>query len=176
MSTPRGSLVHPLPGILAGMSQSAPAIGELAPEFELTDQYGKKVSLTSLRQDTAVLVVFYPFAFSGICRGELQEIRDTYERFRSEHVQTVAISCDPMFALRAWDDAEGFFFPLLSDFWPHGEVARSYGVFEESIGAANRGTFLIDPEGVVRWRLLCSPGERREFDGFHEALAELVGA
>lgn len=158
------------------MSQSAPVVGEPAPEFELVDQYGKKVSLTSLRRDTAVLVVFYPFAFSGICRGELQEIRDNYERFRSEHVQTVAVSCDPMFTLRAWDDAEGFFFPLLSDFWPHGEVSKTYGVFDESLGAAIRGTFLIDPDGVVQWSLVCPPGEQREFDGFHEALARLVGA
>lgn len=157
-------------------ANGAPTVGDIAPEFELADQFGKKVSLSSLRAETAVLLVFYPFAFSGICRGELQEIRDTYEKFRSEHVQTVAISCDPMFSLRAWDDAEGFFFPLLSDFWPHGEVAKAYGVFEESLGAATRGTFLIDPEGVVHWRLLIGPGERRDFDGFHTALAQLVGS
>lgn len=150
-------------------------VGRVAPDFALSDQYGKKVSLSGMLGDRGVLLVFYPFAFSGICTGELQEIRDDLARFQNEHVQVVAISCDPMFALRAWDDQDGYFFPLLSDFWPHGEVARAYGVFEEAGGFARRGTFFIDPEGVVRWALVNEPGQRRDFSGFHATLAELVG-
>lgn len=154
---------------------SAPTVGDAAPPFALTNQFGKVATLEELRADRAVLLVFYPFAFSGICTGELQEIRDDLGRFQNEHVSTVAISVDPMFALRAWDDQEAFFFPLLSDFWPHGHVARSYGVFDERGGFAQRGTFLIDPDGLVQWALVKEPGERREFDGFHARLQELVG-
>lgn len=154
---------------------AAPHIGQTAPDFELRDQYGRQVSLRGLLDETAVLVVFYPFAFSGICHGELSQIRDSYERFRSEHVQTVAVSCDPMFALRAWAEQEQFPFPLLSDFWPHGQVASSYGVFEPTMGAAVRGTFLIDPDGVVQWAQVTPADQQRDFGAFHQALNVLIG-
>lgn len=158
------------------MSAPVIAAGDHAPDFTLPDQYGKKLHLAELRRGRGVLVVFVPFAFSGICTNELQEIRDDLGAFQNEHVQVVAVSCDPMFTLRAWDDAEGYFFPLLSDFWPHGDVARAYGVFDESGGFARRGTFFLDPEGVVRWSLVNGPGDRRDFTGFHETLAGIVGA
>ncbi|GMA39363.1 peroxiredoxin [Mobilicoccus caccae] len=151
------------------------SVGDTAPAFSLSNQFGKVVTLEELTADRAVLLVFYPFAFSGICSGELQEIRDDLARFQSEHVSTVAISCDPMFTLRAWDDAEAFFFPLLSDFWPHGEVARSYGVFDERGGFAHRGTYLVVPDGTIAWMLVTEAGERRDFSGFHAALADLIG-
>ncbi|GAB47816.1 peroxiredoxin [Mobilicoccus pelagius] len=152
------------------------SIGDAAPAFALTNQFGKVVTLEELTADRAALLVFYPFAFSGICTGELQAIRDDLARFQSEHVTTVAISCDPMFTLRAWADSDAFFFPLLSDFWPHGQVARSYGVFEEEGGFATRGTFLVVPDGTIAWTLVTGPGEQRDFSGFHRTLADLVGA
>ncbi len=156
------------------MTSAELAIGDPAPDFTLRDQYGKSVSLAELRQPKAVLVVFFPFAFSGICTGELQEIRDDLGRFQNDRVDVVAVSCDPVFSLRAWDDKEGFFFPLLSDFWPHGAVARAYGVFEEKGGFARRGTFLVDTQGIVRWALVNAPGDRRDFAGFHDTLAGLA--
>jgi peroxiredoxin len=156
------------------MSTSTPAVGDTAPDFTLKDQNGKDVSLSEFRGDKNVVVVFFPFAFSGICTGELCEIRDDLGRFVSDDVQVLAISCDPMFSLRAWADKEGYFFPLLSDFWPHGEVAQSYGVLKEDAGFAVRGTFLIDREGVIRWTLVNQPGEARDFTGYHEALATLT--
>jgi len=152
------------------------SVGDIAPAFALSNQFGKVVTLEELTADRAALLVFYPFAFSGICTGELQEIREDLAKFQGEHVTTVAISCDPMFTLRAWDDAEAFFFPLLSDFWPHGQVARSYGVFEEKGGFATRGTFLVVPDGTIAWTLVTEPGEARDFSGFHRTLADLVGA
>ena len=109
--------------------------------------------------------MFYPFAFSGICTGELDEIRDHLERFVSDDLQVVCISCDPMFSLRAWADAQGYFFPLLSDHWPHGEVTRAFGVLNEASGAPIRGTFLIGRDGIVHWTLVNGPGERRDFGG-----------
>ena len=77
-------------------------------------------------------------------------------------MQLVGVSCDPMHALRAWAEAEKYEFPLLSDFWPHGEVARSYGVFSEKTGFAIRGTFLVDTSGVLRWSVVNGPGEARD--------------
>lgn len=153
------------------MSSQPVAVGQPAPDFTLPDQFGRPVRLADLHADKSVLLVFYPFAFSGICTGELQEIRDDLGRFQNDLVDVAAISCDPMFALRAWDDKEGYFFPLLSDFWPHGRVATAYGVFEDGGGFARRGTFLVGPDGTVRWSLVNGPGERRDFTPFHELMA-----
>lgn len=162
------------------MTASPLAVGTPAPDFTLKDQNGVDITLSSLRSSESgagknVLLVFYPFAFSGICTGELHEIRDDLGSFVGEDVQVLAISCDPMFSLRGWADLEGYFFPLLSDFWPHGEVARAYGVFHEPGGMPTRGTFLIDTEGVVRWTLINPPGEGRDFTGYRVALEELRG-
>ena len=157
-------------------SPSTPlAVGDTAAPFTLTNQHGEAVSLSDFAGTKHVVLVFYPFAFSGICTGELREIRDGLEDFEGEDIQVLAISCDAMYSLRAWADAEGHFFPLLSDFWPHGEVARAYGVFSEDKGFAIRGTFLIDKDGRVRWTLVNGPGEVRDFSGYREALAQLRG-
>ncbi|QQS00465.1 MAG: peroxiredoxin [Austwickia sp.] len=157
------------------MNAAIPAVGDAAPDFALVDQLGTRRRLSELVTDRPVLVVFYPFAFSGICTGELRELRDERERFDNAHVQCVAVSCDPMFALRAWDDAEAFFFPLLSDFWPHGAVAKSYGVWEETGGFARRGTFLVGEDMTIQWALVNGPGERRDFTGVDAAVAALAG-
>ncbi len=163
------------------MTPSAPSpspltVGDPAPPFRLKNQYGELVSLEDFRGSKNVVIVFYPFAFSGICTGEMREIRDGLADFEGEDIQVVAVSCDAMYSLRAWADAEGHFFPLLSDFWPHGEAARAYGVFSEENGFAIRGTFLVDRDGVIRWTLVNGPGESRDFSDYRAALAELRGA
>ena len=151
-----------------------PEIGAPAPEFSLRDQHGQATGLADLAEgQRAVALVFYPFAFSGICTGELCEIRDNLAAFTDRDVQVAAVSCDPAHSLRAYADAEGYDFPLLSDFWPHGEVARRYGVFHDGIGAAVRGTFLVDAAGVLRWSVVNGPGEARSLDAYREALAAL---
>jgi len=151
-------------------------VGQSAPDFKLKDQYGKDVSLSDYRGVKAVVVVFFPFAFSGICTGELCEIRDDLGAFESDKVQVLALSCDHMFTQRAFSDAEGYFFPVLSDFWPHGRTAQAFGVFESSGGFSTRGTFLIDSSGIVRWRLVNGPSEKRDFAGYHAALKQLTGS
>ncbi len=156
------------------IQQMAISVGDTAPDFTLRDQNGADISLADFKGQKNVVLVFYPFAFSGICTGELCEIRDNLGAFVSDDVQVLAISCDHMFSQRAWADKEAYFFPLLSDFWPHGEVARAYGVFNERAGAALRGTFLIDRDGVVAWSLVNPIGEGRDFSGYHEALKTLV--
>lgn len=155
-------------------ASSAPlSTGDIAPDFTLKDQNGQEFSLADFRGRKNVVIVFYPFAFSGICTGELCEIRDNLGDFVSDDVQVLAISCDHMFSQRAWADKEGYFFPLLSDYWPHGGVAQAFGVFNEKAGAALRGTFLVDTEGVVRWSLVNEIGEGRDFSGYHAALKDL---
>ena len=157
------------------MVASAPTqirIGQIAPDFKLLDTHGTPVQLASLRGGP-VLVVFYPFAFSRICSGELCELRDNFADFESAGVRLLAISCDPMFSLKAWSEAENFNFDLLSDFWPHGEVAREFGVFDEAAGMATRGSFLIDSVGVVSWAVVNERGQRRDIAGYQAALRTL---
>lgn len=152
-----------------------PGIDAPAPEITLTDQHGQTVSPVSYARDngTAVLLVFFPFAFSGICTGELCSIRDDIGSFANDDVQVMGVSCDPVHSLRAWADAERYTFPLLSDFWPHGDAARAYGVFLESKGMATRGTFLVDPAGTLRWSLVHGPGEARDPQAYRDAVAAL---
>jgi mycoredoxin-dependent peroxiredoxin len=147
--------------------------GEQAPNFALKDQHGQLVQLSDFRGDKAVVVVFYPWAFTGVCGGELHELQKHLDEFQNDDVAVLAISCDAMYALRAFADREGFTFPMLQDFWPHGEVATSYGVFEATIGIALRGTFVIDKSGVVRWTVTNAIGDARDLDDYRAALAAL---
>lgn len=148
-------------------------IGNAAPDFELLNQHGEKVSLASFKGKKNVVVLFYPFAFSGICTGELCAIRDDLSAFQNENVQLVAISCDPMHAQRVFADTEGYKFPVLSDFWPHGAVAKAYGVFEETRGCAIRGTFVIDKAGILRWQVTNGMGDARNIVDYKAAISAL---
>lgn len=155
------------------MSASVPHLGELAPDFTLPDQHGDPTTLSALAADRPVLIVFFPFAFSSICTGELLEIQLNIDEFVNDRVQVVAVSCDATWSLRAWAAGEGYRFPLLSDFWPHGEVSRRYGVFDEESGMASRGTFLVDRDLTVQWSLVHGPGEQRPIGLLHEAVRDL---
>jgi peroxiredoxin (alkyl hydroperoxide reductase subunit C) len=148
-------------------------VGSEAPDFTLNDYNREKVSLASFQGVKNVLLVFYPFAFSGICTGELCQVRDDLGDYQNDRVQVIGVSVDSPFALKAWAAKEGYEFPLVSDFWPHGEVAKAYGVFNESSGMANRGTFLIDKAGVVRFTEVNQPGEARDQESWKKAIASL---
>jgi peroxiredoxin len=100
------------------------SVGSPAPDFTLRDQFGQDVTLSSFRGSKAVALVFYPYAFSGVCTGEMAGIRDRLEDFLTFDTEVLAISCDPVYALRAFADSDGLNFPLLSDFWPHGVAPR----------------------------------------------------
>ncbi|MEQ0558949.1 peroxiredoxin [Amycolatopsis sp. NEAU-NG30] len=149
-------------------------VGSEAPDFTLNDYNKQPVQLSSFRGDKPVLLVFYPFAFSGICTGELCQLRDEFADYDNKGVQVLGVSVDTPFSLKAWAEKEGYQFPLLSDFWPHGEVAKAYGVFNEDAGLAVRGTFLIDKDGVVRFAEVNAPGEARDQQGWKKAVAELA--
>jgi peroxiredoxin len=148
-------------------------VGQQAPDFELKDQHGTPVRLSGFRGKKNVVLVFYPLAFSGVCTGELTAMRDEFPEAARDDVELLAVSVDSGFALRAWSDAKSFGFSLLSDFWPHGDVARSYGVFDDNLGIATRGTFVIDTDGVVRWKVVNPVPEARDIADYQKALAAL---
>ncbi len=156
------------------MARMTLAIGDQAPDFTLRDQHGQQITLSTHAQGKAVLIVFYPFAFSGICTGELTGLRDRLGDFETDLTTLVALSCDPMHAQRAVADRDGIFFPLLSDFWPHGATAQAYGVFDEISGAPTRSSFVVDRRGHIAWSLQSPPGQARDLDEHAARLAAAV--
>jgi mycoredoxin-dependent peroxiredoxin len=138
------------------------AVGDPAPDFTLRDQFGQDVTLSSFRGSKAVTLVFYPYAFSGVCTGEMAGIRDRLAAFLTFDTEVLAVSCDPVYALRAFADADGLNFPLLSDFWPHGKVTRAYAVFDEARGCPFRSSYVLDKEGVVRWAVHNEGSQERD--------------
>jgi peroxiredoxin (alkyl hydroperoxide reductase subunit C) len=143
-------------------------VGEQAPLFALKNQNNQVVRLEAV---LPALVVFYPLAFTGTCQGELTELRDA----PPPDVTVLTISVDSVYAHKVWADREGYDFALLADFWPHGEVARAYGVFNAERGVANRGTFLVDRGGTVRFAEMNEPGEARDQGRWRAAAAALAG-
>ena len=150
------------------------SLGGPAPDFTLRDQFGQDVTLSAYRGRKAVALVFFPYAFSGVCTGEMAGIRDRLAEFMTFDSEVLAISCDPVYSLRAFADADGLNFPLLSDFWPHGATAQAYGVFNDKAGMAVRGTFLVDAEGAVAFTEVNGPGDAREQSGWKDAVAKIA--
>ena len=148
-------------------------IGSTAPDFSLKDQNGRPVTLAAFRGEKNVLLVFFPLAFTGICQGELDEIRDHLPRYENDTTATLAISVGPPPTHKIWATQSGFTFPVLSDFWPHGAVAQTYGVFNDAAGVANRGTFVVDRSGKIVFAEMKQPGEARDQSLWTEALATL---
>jgi len=149
-------------------------IGDMAPEFELPDQHGTPVRLSSFRGSKNVVLVFYPLAFSPTCSTELCGMRDEFPEVTGDDVQLLTVSVDSFYTHRAWADAENFQFGLLADFWPHGAVAKRYGVFDEDRGVSVRGTFVIDKEGIVRWKVVKPIPQARDIADYQKALAALA--
>jgi peroxiredoxin len=148
-------------------------IGQEAPDFTLMNQHGESVSLSSFKGKKNVVIIFYPFAFSGICTGELCALRDDLASFENDNSELLAISCDPMYAQKAFAEQEGYKFGVLADFWPHGAAAKAYGVFNEERGSATRGTFIIDKSGILRWQVVNGLGDARNIADYKAALATL---
>jgi mycoredoxin-dependent peroxiredoxin len=150
-------------------------LGGPAPDFTLRDQFGQDVMLSSYRGRKAVAILFYPYAFSGVCTGEMAGVRDNLAEFLTFDTEVLAVSCDPMFALRAFADTDGLNFPLLSDFWPHGEVARAYEVFDERTGSARRSSYVVDREGNLSWSVHNAMREGRDLGEHVRQLRAAVG-
>lgn len=148
-------------------------IGTPAPEFALKNQFGETVSLSDFTNKKAVVLVFFPLAFSGICTGELCELRDNFAMFKDSDVELLVVSVDSHYTLRAFAEHEKYDFSLLSDFWPHGAVAQQYGVFIEANGFANRATFVISQDGNIAGHFVTAPGDARSLSSYTEILATL---
>lgn len=147
-----------------------------APDFELANQFGEHVRLSDYRGVRPVALVFFPLAFSSTCTGELCALRDNLSLFKESGVELIGISVDSKATLRAWADQEGYDFTLLADFWPHGDVAKEYGVFLDHKGFANRATFIIDRDGIIRASFITAPGEARQIGEYRAALADVLPA
>ena len=138
------------------------ATGDRAPEFDLDEAAGRpRIRLSDYRGRSNVLLVFHPFAFTEVCAEEAQDLQDNLESFRNANTEIVFVSCDAPAARQAWKRELGAEYTFASDFWGHGIVAKSYGVFNEETGAPIRGTFLIDRDGMVRWPRVKDSGTRR---------------
>ena len=149
-------------------------IGQQAPDFTLKSHTGEEVSLSQFKGVKPVVLVFIPFAFTGICEGELCAIRDDFSTFEAAGTQVLAISCDTSPAQKMWSDAQGWTFPMLSDFWPHGEVAKKYGVFNEERGCAFRATVVVGEDGTIVDKFQSGGlGEARPQERYAEAMAKL---
>jgi mycoredoxin-dependent peroxiredoxin len=149
------------------------SVGSTAPDFTLLDQNRQPVTLSDFRGVKDVLLVFFPLAFTGICQGELDQIRDHLPDFENDGRAVLAISVGPAPTHKVWATQSGFLFPVLADFWPHGAVSQAYGVFNDEAGVANRGTFVIDRTGTIRFAEMKQPGEARDQRLWVDALAAL---
>ena len=149
-------------------------VGDEAPDFELPDQDRQPVRLSSFRGEKNVVIVFYPLAFTSTCQGEMCSLRDDMTSFSGDDVVTLGISVDSSAVHRKWADEQGFDFPLLADFWPHGAVAQAYGVFAEDFGVALRGTFIVDKSGTVVYKVVNAIPDARDQDEYKRVLAGLA--
>lgn len=149
-------------------------MGQQAPEFRMTDTHGRTVTSADLR-GSAALLVFVPFAFSDTCTNELIDLRGAEDLLTREGLKVIVVSCDSIYTLKAWADTHSYRADLLSDFWPHGEVSRQFGVFNPHKGLATRGSFLIDAQGVVRWAIVNPEGEARDLAEYRGAVEALLG-
>jgi len=148
-------------------------LGSPAPSFELPDQNKNLVSSDSLKGSKS-LIVFIPFPFTGICDDEGCAIRDNVARLNDLEANVVIITVHAVPVAAKWAAENGFGFPVLSDYWPHGATTQAYGAFNDKVGAANRYTFVLDAEGVVREVINTEAlGIAREFDTYVEALAKI---
>jgi peroxiredoxin (alkyl hydroperoxide reductase subunit C) len=125
------------------------AVGALAPPFTLHSQNREEISLDGLKGKPSMMV-FMPYPHTPTCESEACEIRDNWASFETLGAKVVMITTHAIPTNRSWAEAQGFQFPILSDYWPHGEVSRAYETFDETFGYAKRTTYVLDAEGVIR--------------------------
>jgi peroxiredoxin (alkyl hydroperoxide reductase subunit C) len=126
------------------------APGTPAPEFRLIDELGERFTREDLLGQTSVLV-FYPAAFSPVCTDQFQIYEEVLDDFTAQGAKLYGVSCDGMWALKAFKEKLGISIPQLSDFEPKGETSRAFGAYFQKSGVSNRALVIVDPEGVVQW-------------------------
>ncbi|SEC87635.1 Peroxiredoxin [Nocardioides exalbidus] len=151
-------------------------IGDEAPDFTLRDQFGQDVTLSDFRGRKAVVLMFFPFAFTGVCTGEMSGVRDRLDEFLTFDTEVLGISCDSVYSLRTFAESEGLNFPLLSDYWPHGAVSTDFEVFDTGRGAPRRSSYVVDREGRLTWSVHNANPDGRDLDEhlrqLHAAVAD----
>src|SRR5882672_9353852 len=150
-------------------------VGSKAPDFTLMNQDRQPVALSGLRGKPVVLA-FFPAAFSSVCQKELCTFRDSMGRLGQANAQVLGISVDTFFTLKAFQDQQKLPFPLLSDF--NKQAIRDYGVFNEDMiglkGIAKRAVFVIDKNGIVRYRQVLEDARNEpDYEKVFAALAAL---
>lgn len=121
-------------------------VGQEAPDFTLVNEANEKITLSELRGSPVVLV-FYPFSFSGTCTAEMCSIRDNYDGWMEKGAKVFGISRDSRFVQGAFKKQENFKHRLLAD--TKGDAATKYGVWNANVAAAERATFVVDRDGKV---------------------------
>ncbi|HIH44075.1 MAG TPA: peroxiredoxin [Candidatus Methanoperedenaceae archaeon] len=128
---------------------SAVKIGDTAKDFSLSDQNGKKIRLSDFK-GKKVLLSFHPLAWTAVCADQMKSLEDNRYRFDKLNTVALGISVDTAPSKRAWAKQLGIKNTrLLSDFWPHGEVAKLYGIFREKEGVSERSNIIIDEQWKV---------------------------
>ena len=158
----------------ATLSTPTLKVGDKAPDFTLRDQNGNEVTLSNYFGKKNVVLVFYPLSFTSVCDVQMPGYNQERQTFNGLNAQVFAISVDSVPVHRIWaEQLGGIDYPVLADFWPHGEVAQLYGVFDSERGIAIRGTFIIDKDGVVRWKVVNPTPQARDLTEYSKALAAL---
>lgn len=151
------------------------SVGEQAPEVTLHASTEEEISLVRHKGDRPTVLLFFPLAFSPVCTNELIAMRDDYDNFENLGTAVMAVSVDSQFTLGAWADQLELPFPLLSDF--NKEASRKYGVLYEDYfgmkGVSKRAAFVIDKDGIVRYRWVTDDDSvLPPFDEIEEAVRE----
>ncbi len=127
-----------------------PKVNNKAPDFTLKSHLGDKIRLSNYRNQKNVLIAFFPLSWTPVCSDQIPGYERDLDRFKELNTQVLAISVDSTPCLQAWQKTlGGIMYPLLSDFWPHGEICRKYGVLTEN-GFADRVIFIVDKKGIIR--------------------------
>jgi peroxiredoxin len=149
-------------------------VGDVAPDFTLTDTNQVRVSLSDFRGKKNVLLVFYPLAYSPVCSTQIPSYQKIYDRFEDLDTDVVAISVDSIFTHKAWAEGlGGISYPLLSDFWPHGAVAEKYGLMRKEDGYSDRALLIVDKAGKIRYIDVVDPKELPEIEPVFDVLKSL---
>jgi peroxiredoxin len=149
-------------------------VGDNAPDFTLKNTAGEDVTLSDAHQDSNVVLLFFPLAFTGVCTKEMCHMRDNLSQFEDLDAQVFGISVDSFFTLKQFKESEDLNFPLLSDF--NKEVASKYEtIYEEFFdmkGVAKRSAYVIDQDGVIQYaEVLDDAGNLPDFDAIQAALS-----
>jgi peroxiredoxin/glutaredoxin len=148
------------------------SVGQVAPDFTLKSHLDKDITLSSLRGKTVMLASF-PMAWTPVCTGQIPSYQARLPRFEGANIQVLGLSVDHVPSLKAWAESfGGITYPLLSDFWPHGEVAMKYGILREN-GTTERAIFIIDSQGVIQYIDIHDINERPDIDVIFSELARI---